>query len=171
MRKIPDTISEEELIKIVTTKEIKRHHKTAFLIAFYLSLRVSEVVKLLPEHIFVKEHLVKIKQSKGKKDRNITITKPLKLKPLSVVYALNRLPIGCGVRALEIAFKKWSKKVLNKDLHFHTLRHSGATWLLNKKKWDIRKVQQFLGHSKIQTTEIYTHVTPQDLIELEWGEE
>lgn len=170
-RVIPDTISEEELIEIVTTKGIKKHHKTAFLIAFYLSLRVSEVVKLLPEHIFVKEHLVKIKQGKGKKDRNIPITKPLKLKPLTVVYALNRLPIGCGVRALEIAFKKYAMRVLKKDLHFHTLRHSGATWLLNKKKWDIRKVQQFLGHAKIQTTEIYTHVTPQDLIELEWGEE
>lgn len=171
MRKIPDTVTEEELIKIVKTKSIKKHHKVAFLLGFYQSLRVSEVVKLQPDHIKIKEHLIQIKQGKGRKDRDITIIKPLKMKPLTVVYALNHLPIGCGVRALEIAFKGYAKSVLKKDLHFHTLRHSGATWLLNKKKWDIRKVQQFLGHADIKTTQIYTHVGSQDLVDLEWGDE
>ena len=115
------------------------------------------------------EHLIKIKQAKGGKDRNIPIIKPLKLNPKSILYALNKLPVGCKDRALQVAFKNKSKDILGRDLHFHTLRHSGASWLLNKKKWDIRQVQIFLGHSKIQTTEIYTHVSPQDLINLEWG--
>ena len=39
MRKIPETITEKELIKIVTAPKIKRNHKTAFILSFYLCLR------------------------------------------------------------------------------------------------------------------------------------
>lgn len=169
MRKIPETIQEEELIKILQATTNKKD-KTAYMISFYQALRVSEIVKLLPENIKKEQHLIEIKQAKGEKDRNIPIIRPIKLNEAEVMRALNNLPIGKGVRALELSFKKKAKEVLNKDLHYHTLRHSGASWLLNKKKWDIRQVQQFLGHSKIQTTEIYTHVSPADLISLEWGE-
>lgn len=169
MRKIPDTITEEELIKILrATKNDK--HKAAFTISYYQALRVSEIVKLKPENIKKEQHLIEIKQAKGSKDRHIPIVKPIKMREDEILRALKHIPIGLGVRALEIAFKKKSKEVLNKDLHYHTLRHSGATWLLNKKKWDIRQVQQFLGHSKLATTEIYTHVSPDDLIALEWGD-
>lgn len=169
MRKIPETISEEELIKIVTSEKDNKK-RLAYLLGFYQAMRVSEVIKLLPENIELNSHIIKIKQAKGEKDRNIPIVKPLKLRENEIVLALKHLPIDIGVRALQIAFKRKAKEVLEKDLHFHTLRHSGATWLLNKKKWDIRQVQRFLGHSKIQTTEIYTHVSPSDLVALEWGE-
>lgn len=166
-RKIPETITEEELAEILKHTE-NPQYKLAFLLGFYQCLRVQEAINLKPEHVDKQQHLIKVKQGKGKKDRHIPIIKPLLLTPTSVQYALNKLPIYLGVRSLQIAFKQKARDILNKDLHFHTLRHSGATWLLNKKKWDIRQVQQFLGHSKIQTTEIYTHVTPQNLIELEW---
>ena len=166
-RRIPEVISEEDLIRILEATE-NQTHRLAFTIAFYQSLRISEVVNLKPEHINKQTHIIQIKQSKGKKDRNIPIVKPLKIKLNSYIYGFNKLPIKIGIRALEIAFKKQGKDVLNRDLHFHTLRHSGATWLLNKKKWDIRQIQRFLGHSKLATTEIYSHVNPQDLIDLEW---
>jgi len=165
--KIPEVIQEEELVKILS-KTRKNNHKLAFILGFYQCMRVSEVVKQQPEHVDKQQHLIMIKQAKGNKDRNIPIIKPLKINERSVLNALKYLPVGCGARALQYSFKQKAKEVLNKDLHFHTLRHSGATWLLNKKKWDIRQVQIFLGHSKIQTTEIYTHVSPQDLVNLEW---
>lgn len=168
--KIPNAITEEELIKIVSYKKVKDNHRLAFLLGFYQALRVSEVVKLKPDDVDKQQHLIHIRQAKGSKDRNIPIIKPLKIKETTIQYALNKLPVGCGIRALEIAIKRYGKEILGKDIHFHTLRHSGATWLLNKKRWDIRQVQRFLGHSKIQTTEIYTHVNPQDLVELEWKE-
>ncbi len=168
-RKIPDTINEKELVKILlATKNL--NHRSAYTLGFYEALRISEIVKLLPENIKKSEHIIEIKQAKGNKDRNLPIIKPLELTTKSIFLAFDRLPLGIGVRALQIAFKKKAKEVLNKDLHFHCLRHSGASWLLNQKKWSLRQVQQFLGHSKLTTTEIYLHCSPQELIDLEWGD-
>lgn len=166
-QRIPEIVSEEEFLKLVKATD-KSNHKTAYLLGFYQAMRVSEVVNLRPKNIDKKAHIIKIKQSKGAKDRNIPIIKPIKASDRTVIYSLKHLPIGIGIRALQIAFKKKAKEELDKDLHFHTLRHSGATWLLNEKDWNVRQVQRFLGHSKLQTTQIYTHVSPQDLINLEW---
>jgi len=169
-RKIPDTITEEELIKIVkATKEDK--YKLAFLLGFYQAMRVSEVVKLKPKNIKKKSHLIEIKQSKGAKDRNIPIIKPIQLNDKAMLRALNKLPVGVGKRSLQRKLKQKALEVIDKDIHFHTLRHSGATWLLNEKGWNVRQVQQFLGHAKLQTTQIYLHVNPQDLVNLEWDKE
>lgn len=161
-RKIPETVSNEEFLKIFRATK-KKHHKAAFLLGFFGCLRISEVVSLEKDHIDRGRRLIKIKDSKYGNDRNIPL-------PPECTKALSQIPIKCGVRALQIAIKKYGKKILDRDIHFHTLRHSGATYYLNKKKWSTRQVQQLLGHSKIQTTEIYTHVTPQDLIEKMWDE-
>lgn len=161
-RKIPETITEEELLQVIGASKFK-HHRLAWLLGFYGCMRVSEVVKLQPDNIDRGQKLIRIKQAKGNKDRNIPI-------PPQVSSGLKHLPVKCGVRALQMKFKEIAKATLGKDLHFHSLRHSGATHYLNKKKWSTRQVQQLLGHSKIQTTEIYTHVTPSDLIDKMWNE-
>ena len=160
--KIPEVITEEEFLKLLRATK-KKHHKIAFILGFYGCMRISEIVKLKPENIDRGQKLIRIKQAKGNKDRNIPL-------PPQAVRGLSHLPLKCGVRALQIAYRSYSMKVIKKDTHFHTLRHSGATFYLNKKKWSTRQVQQLLGHSKIQTTEIYTHVTPQVLIDKMWGE-
>ena len=73
------------------------------------------------------------------------------------------MPIGCGIRALQKAFKRALKKTnITKDAHFHTLRHSAATHYLSK-GMNIRQVQMLLGHSRIDTTTIYLHVNPEDV--------
>lgn len=159
--KIPETISEDELKKILEGTK-KPQHKLAFALGFYQAMRVSEVVKLQPEDVDKGSHLIHIKQAKGGKDRIIPIAP-------EVLKGLKFLPVKCGVRALEIAVKKKAAVAIQKNIHFHTLRHSGATHYLNVKRWSTRQVQVFLGHSKITTTEIYTHVTPQDLLDLMWG--
>jgi len=162
MLKIPETITEEELMKILkSVKDNKR--KLAFMLGFYQGMRVSEIIKLQIENIDYDRRLIMIKQAKGSKDRNIPIAP-------EVIKGLKHLPIDVGVRALEISFKNYCKKVLDKNLHFHSLRHSGATHYLNVKKWNLRQVQVFLGHARISTTEIYTHVNPEDLVGVMWKE-
>jgi integrase/recombinase XerD len=162
-RKIPEVITENDFLRLI--KKVRRpNHRIAFILGFYGAMRVSEIANLQQENIDRGQKLIRIKQGKGRKDRNIPL-------PPQSVRGLSYIPVRCGVRALQIAFKNYGQKVLKKDLHFHQLRHSGATHYLNKKKWSTRQVQVLLGHSKIQTTEIYTHVSPDVLIEKMWSEE
>jgi integrase/recombinase XerD len=160
--KLPEVITEEQLIKILNTK-MKPHHKLAFALGFYEAMRVGEVVKLKPEDVDKQSKLLHLKQSKGAKDRNIPIAP-------EVLKGLKHLPIKCGIRALQIKFKQMCKEVLGReDLHFHSLRHSGITHYLVKKKWASLEVQRLAGHSKIATTQIYTHINPTDLVDRMWG--
>jgi len=160
--KIPDTITEEELKQIV--RGIKNHKKKlAYMLGFYQCMRVSEVVALKSDNVDINRRFIYIKDAKGGKDRNIPIAP-------EVLKGLRYLPVGGTRRALQYSFKKTSKEIIGKDLSFHSLRHSGATHYLNKKKWNIRAVQQFLGHARLTTTQIYTHINNEELLKEMWKE-
>lgn len=155
MKKLPSTISEEELIKILKITDSNKH-KAAFTLGFYQAMRISEIVDLRPWHWDEKRGFMNIKDAKGGKDRDIPLMKPAK-------KALKHIPVGIGIRALQKAINKYSLQGIGRKIKFHTLRHSGATWYLNVKKVPIRYIQILLGHSSISTTQIYTHVNPSDL--------
>jgi integrase/recombinase XerD len=159
--KIPDTITEAELFEVIGEAR-KRSHRTAYLLGFYACMRVSEVVKLQPADVQWTTKLLHIRQAKGAKDRMIPFSPKIE-KPLR-----QGLPVGIGARALQIAFKSHAQKALGKDLHFHTLRHSGITHYIVKERWSSLEVQRLAGHSRIQTTELYTHVNPADLVARMW---
>ncbi len=150
--KIPETITEEELLKIVkATKRLKL--KTAFMLGFYQCMRVSEVVNLNKEDVNTQTGFIHIKQSKGKKDRQIPLMQETR-------HYLRYLPIKISRQGLHKAIKTKAKKILDRDIYFHSLRHSGATMYLNDRSIDIRFIKDFLGHARLSTTEIYTHVNP-----------
>jgi integrase/recombinase XerD len=59
--------------------------------------------------------------------------------------------------------KKYTKKAkIKKNVHPHTFRHSCATAML-KNKADIRTIQKLLGHSSLDSTQVYTHLSITDL--------
>lgn len=159
--KIPDTITKQEADLIINKARTKKH-ALAYAFGFYNCLRVSEVVKLIKEDVNPDTKLMHIRQAKGSKDRKIPVAP-------EVTSKLRHLPINITPRALQLAVKKIGKEVLGKDIHFHTLRHSGATYYHAVKGWDIRMLQQFLGHSRLDTTQIYTHINPTDLIKRMYG--
>ncbi|KKL90971.1 hypothetical protein LCGC14_1899370 [marine sediment metagenome] len=157
---LPDIITEEQLIEIL--KKTRRvHHRTAFVMGFYQCMRISEIVNLTEKDIDRTLKLLYLKQAKGHKDRHIPIA------PETMKY-LKNIPMKCGIRALQMAWNSITKKVLGKRLNFHLLRHSGITHYITKKRWDIMMVQRMAGHSKIATTQIYTHINPTDLVERMW---
>ena len=62
--------------------------------------------------------------------------------------------------------KKYAKKAkIRKNVHCHTFRHSCATAML-KNKADIRVIQELLGHASLDSTQVYTHITINDLKEI-----
>lgn len=152
MFKLPETITEQEFQNIIKgTKKLKL--KAAFILGFYCCMRVSDVVNLQRTDVNAATGFIHIKQSKGKKDRDIP------LMPEAVHY-IRYLPIGISRQGLHKSIKSKAKKILHKDIYFHTLRHSGASYYLNERSIDIRFIQQLLGHASISTTQIYTHVNP-----------
>lgn len=164
--KLPEVITEEEFKKVL--EKVKNpKHKLAYCLGFYQAMRVSEVAKLRPEHINRATKLILIKQAKGGKDRNIPIAP-------QVMGGLRHLPIGNdtakdhGIRALQIAWNRITKKVLGRKLNFHLLRHSSITHYLTQKKWSSLEVQRLAGHSKVSITEIYSHIRPEHLVERMW---
>ncbi len=153
--KIPDTITLEEFEKIIKiTKKLKM--KTAFKFAFWEGLRVSEVINLKPQDINIQTGFIHVKKGKGNKDRDIPLFP-------EVIHSVRYLPVGVSRQALHKAIKNKGKKALNKDIHFHTLRHSGASYYLNERRVDIKYIQDLLGHTRLSTTQIYLHVNPQQL--------
>jgi site-specific recombinase XerD len=163
----PDEL--RQLLNGITNKR----DKAMFLIAYRHGLRASEVGKLHVTDIDWKRLRIKLTRLKGsfsgehplepdetrilksylrEREQNI------KLKDSPLLFPSNRnLPIGR--RMLDKLIKSYGRKAKlpENKLHFHSLKHSIATHLLEASD-DIRFVQDWLGHSNIQNTVIYTHL-------------
>ncbi|MGC9168605.1 MAG: site-specific tyrosine recombinase/integron integrase [Desulfurella sp.] len=133
------------------------------------ALRVSELVNLNIEDINFSNNTILITR-KGNKQMSV----PVSPKTLNILKKylgnrqkgsvfLNKFGKRLSQRSIENIVKKHAKKTLLKDISPHTLRHSRATHLLNN-GMDLRILQRFLGHSSILATQIYTHLSLQDLI-------
>jgi integrase len=68
-------------------------------------------------------------------------------------------------RRLTMKFRKHLRKLkMDERIHYHSLRHSFASWLIQSGAASIYEVQKLLGHSSIKTTEIYSHLLPESLM-------
>ena len=166
-KSIPVVLSVEEVKRLIdATSNIK--HKLILKILYGCGLRVSEITNLMKKDIDFNENLIKIRFSKGKKDRFVNIPFSLR-KELESYCNLNREEIlfpssRCG-RLTTATIQKIIKNScrnsgIKKNISPHTLRHSFATHLLEQGT-DLRIIQKLLGHSDIKTTQIYLSVSNQ----------
>lgn len=166
-KKLPSVLTMEECLQIFRVVDNPKH-KLLLLIGYGAGLRVSEIVTLEWRDILFAEHKIHIRNAKGKKDRMVML-------PYSIVSSLEYYrklyqtqkyvfegqfagePYSTG--SVQAVMRDALKKSgLEKKATVHTLRHSFATHLLENGT-DIRYIQQFLGHSSIKTTTIYTHIS------------
>lgn len=174
-RYLPEVLSVEEVTAIIDSVDISTPtgvRNRAMLETLYgLGLRVSELCSLRISNLFFKDGFVRI-TGKGDKQRLVPIGEPAKA---SILSYLEVRPQPDGHNYADILFLNRSGKSLSrvyvfgvvkrqavsagvdKNISPHTFRHSFATHLVENGA-DLRAVQELLGHSKITTTEIYTHI-------------
>ncbi len=181
---LPEIISRKEvlcLLQIPDTTKPKGLRNAAMLEILYgAGLRVSELINMKVQDINLKANFVRI-FGKGSKERivpigsyarNITIkwietARPFLLKNNSSQYLfVARAGRPMTRQCFWHILKKYAHLAgITKKITPHTLRHSFATHLLEGGA-DLRSVQTMLGHSDISTTEIYTHISREYLIEM-----
>lgn len=173
-RKLPNVISQEEVLAIIRcTQNLK--HRAILALIYSCGLRISELInlKLVDFHIERKQLIVK--NGKGRKDRYVSLAESF-LPLLSNYYYSYKPDVffvegqkGGSYSAASVRQflrKSCLKAKITKNVTPHTLRHSYATHLLENGV-DIRYIQSLLGHSKPETTMIYTHVKRKDLMEIQ----
>ncbi|GAA4952289.1 site-specific tyrosine recombinase XerD [Algibacter agarivorans] len=176
-RKLPDTLSEEEIDRIIKAIDLSKpegERNRAMLETLYgCGLRVSELVNLKISDLFFDEGFIKV-TGKGDKQRFVPIV-GITQKYINIYRSekRNHLNIQAGfedtlflnrrgkqlTRAMIFTIiKQLAEKIeLKKNISPHTFRHSFATHLLQNNA-DLRSIQLMLGHESITTTEIYVHL-------------
>ena len=158
-KKLPAYLTEEEFIQLM--KQVKKkHHKLAMMLGFNSGLRVGEVTNLTKEQIDFGGKRIFIRDAKGGKDRVVPLPKGFPKE------YLKHVPLKCGIRALQKAFKRYINKtgITKPNLHFHSLRHSFAIKCMNK-GIPLNQIQVLLGHESIATTSVYLKINPQEALQ------
>jgi len=178
-RKIPSFLDEEEMATLLDQIEGEGfcffRDKAAFELLYATGMRIAELVSLNVDSIDFNEEIVRVKGKRGKerlvpmgKYAQLALKEYLeyrkgKIAPGERALFLNKFGERISDRYMRERLNKYLKKVgINKHITPHTLRHSFATHLLNRGA-DLRSVQELLGHERLSTTQIYTHITPSHL--------
>ena len=170
-KKTPSVLTKEEIKKLINIIEAKKS-KLMVALMYASGMRVSEIVNLKVSDLEFDDKIGHIRQAKGRKDRIFNIPQFLFLKlekqaenqqKVNQKYLFSGPKGRLSTRNLQKIVKKAANRAdIKKDVHCHTLRHSFATHLLENNV-DIRKIQELLGHADLSTTQIYTHISTEEL--------
>jgi site-specific recombinase XerD len=175
-QKLPLTMSPEEAERLLAMAgNLKVHAMLA--LGYGCGLRAGEIVRLKPGDIDSAQMIIRVVQSKGRKDRHVMLPQEVlsllrqwwKVRPTRYdapdlpvrqrwLFPGHRLAKHLTTRQLSRLFHKTTRAAgINKPVSVHSLRHSFATHLLEDGT-DIRYIQALLGHEKLDTTARYTRV-------------
>lgn len=183
-RKLPEILTKEEVDAIIAAIDLSdpqgHRNKAIFEILYGCGLRVSELTNLRLSDLYLKENIIRV-SGKGNKERLVPIN-DFAIKFLGIyidqnrshqeikkgdedIIFLNRRG-GQLSRAMIFTLSKnlAEKAGITKKISPHTFRHSFATHLVEGGA-NLRAVQEMLGHESITTTEIYTHLDQQYLLD------
>jgi integrase/recombinase XerD len=164
--RLPEVLSPEEVALLLHCAPSLKH-KAALSVAYGCGLRVSEITHLKIGDIDSARMLIRVEQGKGRKDRYVMLAPDLlellrrwwrSARPMGWLFPGRDPGQPVTARQLDRACKAAAKAAgLDKRVSMHTLRHSFATHLLERKT-DVRVIQALLGHKKLDTTARYTRV-------------
>ena len=184
--KYPKDFESDFVREIITQEEVQKLYKKADILetiilnlGYGCGLRVSELVAVTKEDIYLKENILIVPKGKFNKRRIIPLTQRIsddlsqyleQIQNHQTYFIIN----SKGGKMQEWTYNKMLKKLLQKikipqkrigKITIHSLRHSIATHLLEN-GMELEKVRDFLGHSQLETTQTYTHISMNQLINL-----
>ncbi len=175
-RILPKLLGEDELRRLFNALENKKH-KAMLFTAYSAGLRVSEIVNLKISDIDSDRMQIFVARAKGKKDRYVNLSpilldilrnyiKEYRPQPKVFLFESEQTLQPYPTRTVQQIFTNAKNKAgIKKEVGIHSLRHSFATHLLEKGT-DIKYIKDLLGHFNIKTTEIYLHVSRENLVNI-----
>ncbi|WP_337177087.1 tyrosine recombinase [Paludisphaera sp.] len=179
-RRLPKLLRVDEVVKLLDSipvaDDLGRRDRAMFETLYGGGLRVGEVVGLDLEDLDLDEEMARVR-GKGRRERLCPIG------PMAVhwirLHLASRRPRSASERGVflnrygdrltarsvgRLLEEHLARAGIRSEASPHTLRHSFATHLLDRGA-DLRSVQELLGHRKLTTTQIYTHVTGERMLE------
>lgn len=167
-KKLPEVLTKEEVFKLINSAETRKSRLILSLL-YSSGLRVSELVHLKPQDFNFSENTGWVRLGKGSKDRMFILSNGLgnelqefmkKRKDAKYLFSQDGPLTTRNIQ--KIVKHVRTRAELQKRVTPHTLRHSFATHLLEAGT-DIRMIQQLLGHSSLNTTQLYTHISSTEM--------
>jgi integrase/recombinase XerD len=171
-QRLPVVLTQDEVARLLEAAPSLKW-RTALSVAYGAGLRASEVVGLKVSDIDSQRMRIRVEQGKGRRDRDALLS-PHLLRTLRDWWTVARPPVWLfpnrltpfdhvTPKSLNRAFHEAVRKAgIKKPVSLHTLRHCFATHLLEQGV-DVRVIQVLLGHKKLETTAVYTHVVAKTL--------
>jgi len=182
-RRVPAFLSEEETARLLAAPagdDKLGLRDRAILELFYATgIRVSELVGINLEDISLEERMIRVR-GKGKKERIVPFGRKASESLGDYLRARTEFPLKLGSSAVflnrdggrltsrsvqRLVHKYFERAALRLKISPHALRHSFATHLLNRGA-DLRVIQELLGHESLSTTQRYTHLDVQHLLDV-----
>ncbi len=172
---LPSVMSTEEIMKLIdSVQNIK--HRTILMLLYSTGMRVSEIAGCKIADIDSKNMRIKIVQGKGAKDRYTIMSQQVLMelrayyliyKPKEYLFNGQKPGKRYSVRSIQHLMQKALLKIglENKNYTIHTIRHSFATHLLDNGT-DLYTIKELLGHTNLQTTMRYMHLTSRRIDEI-----
>ena len=174
--------TQQEIQELYQATETKQE-KAILHIAYGCGLRVNEISQLNKEDLRLTENIIIVQKGKNNKRRIVPINDKIKKELEVFIFSSDPKQKALFLNSKGNRMQQWTfnsilkniikrtafgkaftKEELN-SIGIHTLRHSIATHLLEN-GMPLEQVQQFLGHSHIESTEIYTHINQNQINEL-----
>jgi site-specific recombinase XerD len=171
-QRLPVVLSPDEVARLLEAAPGQKW-RAALSVAYGAGLRASEVIGLKVGDIDSQRMRIRVEQGKGRRDRDALLS-PHLLTVLRNWWKVARPPVWLfpnrlspfnpvTPRSLNRAFHVAAQRAgIDKPVCLHTLRHCFATHLLEQKV-DVRVIQVLLGHKKLETTAVYTHIAAKTL--------
>ncbi len=174
-QRLPTVLSPEEVTRLIDAA-CNLYHRTLLMTLYSTAMRRAELCRLKVHDIDSQRMLIRINQGKGGRDRDVPLS-PKLLETLRVYWRWMqpttflfpgtvkgvRADVPISVNTVWLACRQAAQRAgITKRLSPHSLRHSCASHLLEAGA-DLRTIQVLLGHSRLEHTLLYLHLSPNHL--------